>query len=732
MGVFWWTDFVFAGDLIDRTWAQFLTEMYLTFTIIIKLLSWFWVILANIAGGLLTNGLVTGDWFWLTETLYGYHKFFQNIAWIILVAILLKSIITDAVLSYKPEALVGCIKNWFVASIGIYFSRWAITLLVSFASVVFVAISDLWNNIIKTNPAALEKIQIATPYSNTFDYSKTDKNPNTSKETTTDNNTNILNSICKLYSISQTKTPDQQNTTISIDKLLPTADNLVGPLMYFGYGIFRFNSIAIDSPFDPKTDANIGKICDNLKTWWVPSESDLQTILWTSTEKAIKDRLMSLLIMLLNIVTFSLALLVMVVANFLRILFIWIILAFAPLIVLSRVFKKSFWWDASKIFDDIWAKSIWSIVWLIFQPAISIFWLCVAMFFINGMYSTFTRFQTDDEKQIASTTNATNTNESIDWSQISFWQWWSINIKWKLFNDAAGDIGGGFWYIMMSVMTIYILFMIIKVSNSFNEATWRFTQDIMKLWSKFIFDQKLPFLGWASIWAITWADGRKDSLKSNFLKPITDNLETNKKKDEDKLRRRFSGFFGIEVKDIDSGSASDAKSAILKWKISTDKDNEAWIELLKATPKGIDSKIDKQLKELKESTFKWFKALKKSIDTDMKWQEFTFKNATNAKEVIEQRFLNWWAIFMKHAYKLDIKDDDLKDPSKLKVILNSKNVVWSFINKMLTKEEFAKQFENSSFNTTSWNWIKFENNWAKIESEDKKAIWEIKFTGGGK
>lgn len=726
--VFWFSDFALAEAATpDNSWSEFILQIYLMMTIVIKFLSWIWVLLAKIAGMLMTNAAITWEGLWLTEVLYSYHKFIQNLAWLALVVIILKSIISNAVMDYKPEKIVDAIKNGMIASFGIYFIWWLIGIIISISNILFLAISDLGNNlIVQSQSDTTAQIMVAIPSSITRDASKNNANKIINQQATTDNNRNIIDAMCMLSDISKTENDANNTKKAGLDTLLPSSSDLSWPFIYFGFGIFRFNSIAVDSAFSI-SQVDLTSFCE---VGSVLPDTELLKKMTPSTFSNIKSKLLSLMIMFLNIFVFSLALVTIIVINFLRMIFIRTLLVFSPLIVLWWVFGKDVE-SIGKMAEDIWAWSISSLMWLIFQPVVSIFWLCIWLFFVNSIYASFTNFQTPAQKAQA-WWDILKTYESSKGSVITFDQWSSVNIQGSFINDAVGGVWWGISYILMSILTLYILWMIIKVSGNFSKAVGKGTDFIMKKASNFIYDT--PVFGWASLWAITWAGGTsKDSLKKKLPDIVTSRRESDVNRDYDITKDWIQKMFGITTPDISANTAwwLSLKDGVIDWK---DDKKMLWF----MNKKLVEDKraISWQLNKTKKQTIDYFKTIKEEINKNYKDKKFEFKTAIKTQEAMEKWLKTWWLLFMHNAYGVDLEKDlsltkeQIEKPSTIdfKKLLESKSQIGAFMNNMLTSDSFIESFwkEDTKFDATTWA---FKDNDTKkaISDSNKKAASSISF-----
>lgn len=714
---------------VDDNGVSLLLQIYTMMKIVIQLLSRLRVLLATIAWKLMTNSLATWEWFGITEVLYGYNKYIQSFTRLILVFIILKSIVQNAIIKYDLKKLQSLWISTIFASIGIMISWRFVSFLISVSNIMFLAISDLWTNLImSTSMDTLKQVNISIPKVINTDLSKSNKNVTTWLENYSNSNMNVIDSLCFLYSTTQNTSSTNSNDYYEGDilKLLPKADDISWPLMYFGFWIFKFQSYVQDSPFSTlnfsATDycTNDGKSIANLDK---EITDKLSQQLNGQFKTRLSDMILSLLVLFINISFFSVAIVTLLVINFLRMFFIRMIFVFSPLIALSWAFSS----DLKYINESLWkigANSLSSLVALIFQPMISMFWIVLAMFFVNSMYNSFTQLQTEWQKQTAQTLY--NVKDNNNTSFVRFDEWSEFNINGSFINDATGAVWWWIWYIFMSIITLYILWMIIRVSGSFSKAVGKYTDDIMSKSSDFLFDNiKTPFFGGASLWALTgfgWTSSK--NLKDTFMDPYNENIKRKIARDADQVSDYIGGITGTNTPDISNYNKLNLQMSWANKLYDGKAENKEWNKALEETFKYKSNKKD-TLNGFKDDTIKFFKWIRDNLP---KW-EVDLSKAPNVIELLEWWMKNGWAQLMHHAYGLKIDHSKINNMQDILWLIDQKNQIWTFVNNMLWNEDYQSKFAWAKFET-SWlpDKAKFSDNGTSIKDSDHKKASSVKFT----
>jgi hypothetical protein len=239
-----------------------------------------WVIPATIAGKLMTNQFIYFEAINMSSFLWRVWNIIRSMANYAVGVIFLWNII-KAVMSaeFGVSKLFEVLKKVVIAVIGINISRFVIALMVDLSIVGAAAASSMPLSVMEQlRPQVATGLKIPSQY-------------NISRDSTTD-----------LKSCGSRKVGDSINTGLTLQNILPNADNLAGPMIFFGAAIFRsFEATCIDI-----TETN---------TW--------NTVV------------LGVFLQILIILLYVIPLIILAVINMMRIFWIWIWIMLSPLIVLD-------------------------------------------------------------------------------------------------------------------------------------------------------------------------------------------------------------------------------------------------------------------------------------------------------------------------------------------------------------------------------------------------------------
>lgn len=425
------------------------------FDIIIWFMSWGWVILANIAWKLMTNDLVYGEFINLDNILFQLWNVSKNFANFGLGFFFLYHIIRyffsqdDAVSTiWKTlwKVLIWAIwiqMSWFVVGATIDVSTILTTAISSFPNIIIEQDAAQQATIIKNMKALPSRVTL--------------QNNSDIKERPIKNSTKII-----------------WDSDISDDAILdiiaPTANNISWPLLYIGFTTLHiqdYMTLTLDSP-----------------SWEKP--------IWL---------MVTILLKFWLLIAFTFALFLLIIVNVFRVLYLWLVIAFAPLGVLAWVIWFDGWWGWNSITKDL---NVWNIIKLIFTPAIYVAFLWITLIIVVTM-----------QKVLLSTTAqwADNCNRSIAGIELCYDNIAKkssfnvdgldsgITIEWEIL--PAGIVDGSknvFTSLLITLFTLGLLFAMIWIMVKSWSTIWQpYAEQAIKTaksvaWSVPI----IPFAGWQS------------------------------------------------------------------------------------------------------------------------------------------------------------------------------------------------------------------------------------------
>lgn len=385
------------------------------FNIFIKLASWGWTIVAFFAGKLMSNDWIYATGLWLDKTLFTMWNYMKNIAnfvlWFLLVVWVLKSIFGKNAFELKKE-----LPKYLLASIVINMSWFLMGALIDVANV---ATSAVWGF-----PQAL-----------IGESSMNDSSiPNTN--VTTENWLQKLNvSIPERINVNfdsdagwcQDTTYD---ATRSLDSIWARFNDMSWPLLFLWTSIYRFQSYCI-------------------------LNQDI-----TSFKNFTIAQILKIIILFM----FIAPLLALLFINLKRIFYIWLWIVFAPIIALLEIMKVKV--DLGKMKDTFSFKEI---LWLIFQPVFTVWWLSIVLILSSAMYYVmwWTPGQTPSTTPVSHVYGGAELISSKDRSSFSnSAAGTDITFDGDVFQDLAWYAWWFIGYIIITSFTIMLLWAIVKMSVS--------------------------------------------------------------------------------------------------------------------------------------------------------------------------------------------------------------------------------------------------------------------------
>lgn len=395
-------DFAFAAE---DTYAQ---DKSWLFANLLDFLSWLWVVPAVVAGKLMTNEFVYGEFIGLTTLLWKIWQAMKTFAYITLWLVFLWLILKHFVMQEDVGKLGDTLKKTFIAGILIQMSWFLMAVLIDLSLVVTAAVSAI-------------PLQIMDAQWNQLQYKF--EVPH------------IVIDADTWMNITEQQT---ENTTsyITLDDVTPDVDSVSWPLVFLAASVMRLT----DARFigDDATDAS-GK---NKNYEWIIIASWLK---------------------LLIVVMFVAPMVVLMIINAVRIFWIWIWILLSPFIVLDVVFNWPL--QRSEQGDKFKLSTIFS---LIFQPVVFVGVLSLGMIMIVWVldalmwWEDFKRESLEDLQVYVQSDNVT---------RVWWWVNAEAYISWEMFKDLWWHVGWFVGEMILALFSIFLLWSLVKVWASFSAVT---------------------------------------------------------------------------------------------------------------------------------------------------------------------------------------------------------------------------------------------------------------------
>lgn len=455
------SDRSFAAEGLEHTGTKIFG---ITLSYIVSVLSWLWIFFANIAWEFLTNKRVYGEGFWLDVLLRKYWNVIKNFAnfwlWFYFIYVILKWLIW----TWK-NSIEQTLKNnllWLViAWIWIQASRFVTAFFIDLSTVTLAAAGSFPSAVVSSSPAAEESLKRSL--NKAFDISNAELTWWDDVQIQKVKEISLFSKDSKVSEFLNVFTGRVQlNTWLSysnmIDKILPSANNVSGPLYFMWLSILDTTNInTIDQ-------TNIKATIYNTIIQW-----------WTT-------------------IIYAIEMLVLCVIALIRILYLWMFIVLSPIAVLLRCIQQSWqkiWWEnkwLNKIISNIKFDTFLINV---FKPTIVVLWLWIAVIFTSLMTNIIQSSANSNEGtfdfgavKFSSRKDPSTLGESAGDTT------YTTTMSHDLFSFTLSHVWKPFLELIISILTIILVYQIIKIAVKM----WN--------WDDFVWKSINSLQEW--VWDILW------------------------------------------------------------------------------------------------------------------------------------------------------------------------------------------------------------------------------------
>lgn len=381
---------------------------------LLSLLSRLRIFLAGLAGKLMSNDWVYWSAIHLDIYLWKLRNIMKNFANFTLVALVLVEIVKIAIGKSK-EWVSKIFKNTLLAAVLIQASWFVMWAMVDISNITVSAVGSFPRIFMQESKEFSDGLKT---FANDFQQA--------SYEIDFEKN-EVIKQI-----EAPTTTPIQESDIIQ--SILPKTNSVSGPLIFMWASIFRFNEYSSISGIEKPT--------------------------WKTLTPSISLKL-------LVIFFFTIALLFLVVANIIRIWFLWMFIVLSPIIVLYLTsFVKAGKDPISKYF------SLWNVLSAVFKPTIFV-WYISLMLVVLVLIKSF--FVVSPNAEIWWATIVTNENTSIlaiEWIG-------SIETKWNIMKDTLSQWQSMFSDLFVFLLGIFLMRTLMKLALT---DKWPIWETMNKMW----------------------------------------------------------------------------------------------------------------------------------------------------------------------------------------------------------------------------------------------------------
>jgi hypothetical protein len=627
----------------------------------------FWTIPVILAGKLLTNEVVYGEFMHFDIYLYKFWNLIKNIANYLLAFLFIVKVFFlikqggSSIMSEVSKILKGVM----IAAVLIQISWRIVGMLIDLSSLGIATVASLPSQIVSSNADYKKNFETALDQS----YGRSINFDNHEMQSLDTN-------------IAVGTTPAQDNTAYffmnkDLDKLLPTYDNVSGPLMIMGMSMMKF----MDWYKHPSTTMT----CTNIA--------------------------LSTLFRAIILTFYLIPIIVLLLVSIFRIFKLWIYITFSPLIALFYGLQQAGSNDivpsaVQKYVNDF---SMGNMLTLIFQPVMIVWALSIWIILLIAMYATFalwstsgsTTYKFTDESFMVA--NGTIAQFKHNWNDEFILQWSFVTD-----NVATTPVG----YIIVSIMTIMVLRAIVKLAISEDVIGRWILSDRVDKWTDLLQDTmtSIPLVPLPSVGALSI--NNLNQIKSRVTNKMNTRwIEKMLNIKNDREATKFAEMFGID-KTNQYDITNNEKASMGQTVAQHAKDN---ILPIKNKSLSFDT-LHKQNKDI-------FGQLSQYTQD----KKLTLGQSSNLKNAIYQRFVNNnGKHYLQAIWVLDTSEAQFKNQEGN--ILDDQQIANKFFNftniQKGTSQSRLVQFITMAMNTPDI-WQRITKTMEKINTSKKSKIVDL-------
>ena len=467
---FLWSSFA-ASDSSSKMSLE--SELIYLVNIMISILSRLWVLLATLAGKLMTNELVYWSFMNMDQVLWNLWNVVKNLAnftlWFLLIFTIVKNIFGVVKDDAKPlKNAIDTIKNLLIAGVLVQMSWFLVWAAFDLSAVATAAVGSIPSQIISNDTSNLQRNM---------------------KELIWSKYTKLKVDFSQSDTVKAIKTWEMTEDDVKqfVDMVTPSANSVIWPLIFLWGSVFDLFEASDTS----RNTSNATKRSDLFLTIWVN---------W------------------FVVLTFTVMLAFMFLFNLFRVITLWIVIPLSPFIILLKVFdpqksklknlrKPGSFWDV---------LSLWNVLKLIFKPVYMVLVLSIIL-----IVMTLVKWvaKHNDWDLHADTYN-------IDMTTKAVWSWYdsNLNVGWILdfsLNGTKNTIVDLIIYIFGLMMMVMLMKSCI-VSNT----GIKFIDDKMSNLSKSLWwDKEFGWILWSvGVIPVRDKNGEVHKMGINSMRKLGDNM----------------------------------------------------------------------------------------------------------------------------------------------------------------------------------------------------------------
>lgn len=602
VGLVFFVNQTFAANSCDPESIAGITYIKNALMRIWDIASWMWILLGNLAGKLMTNTLIYGEFMNFDTFLWKIWQISRTFAnytiWFIFLYHILKYLLIP---SAKTKSPTGIIKDLLITSVLIQASWFLVMATIDISTISLATISSLPSQVISDSQHLQNEFITEMKKNQIIGNALNKKAP---KATYINSFSDRFDTLRKVHGwesidIDQNSLQNISEETL-VDAILPKPDNLAGPLTYMWFTVFKTHNFLRDY---------------NIK--------DANCI------EALTKTIISLILDAWMIILYAFSLAILVIILIVRTLYLWIFIALSPIIILLSTKLL----DIGKISSFLdWKK----ILKLIFQPVLFALWISIMFLFIvvvQGFFHAQNERVNFDNGSITIKENSQVTESKKNYSSEL-----SIGENAKFFVTQGAK---SLWDILLWILTLAMMRYFIKLaitSKTGISGLDSFTKNISWLmetaaWNIGVIPTPVGQIGFKQVW-----DTNTDS--SPILNSWKNTQESKLQKANSEQVESVQKFLGVNnqwIKPIRNDQASNlsktTQTSILRKEfvntISTIKQENRGIKFTEIKPHIINWIDNGKDKEAELKNYLW---------SNYTWSKITGKDDTETEKNLESVF----------------------------------------------------------------------------------------------
>ena len=602
VGLVFFVNQTFAANSCDPESIAGITYIKNALMRIWDIASWMWILLGNLAGKLMTNTLIYGEFMNFDTFLWKIWQISRTFAnytiWFIFLYHILKYLLIP---SAKTKSPTGIIKDLLITSVLIQASWFLVMATIDISTISLATISSLPSQVISDSQHLQNEFITEMKKNQIIGNALNKKAP---KATYINSFSDRFDTLRKVHGwesidIDQNSLQNISEETL-VDAILPKPDNLAGPLTYMWFTVFKTHNFLRDY---------------NIK--------DANCI------EALTKTIISLILDAWMIILYAFSLAILVIILIVRTLYLWIFIALSPIIILLSTKLL----DIGKISSFLdWKK----ILKLIFQPVLFALWISIMFLFIvvvQGFFHAQNEKVNFDNGSITIKENSQLTESKKNYSSEL-----SIGENAKFFVTQGAK---SLWDILLWILTLAMMRYFIKLaitSKTGISGLDSFTKNISWLmetaaWNIGVIPTPVGQIGFKQVW-----DTNTDS--SPILNSWKNTQESKLQKANSEQVESVQKFLGVNnqwIKPIRNDQASNlsktTQTSILRKEfvntISTIKQENRGIKFTEIKPHIINWIDNGKDKEAELKNYLW---------SNYTWSKITGKDDTETEKNLESVF----------------------------------------------------------------------------------------------